>query len=86
LAPLSGPDVYIPDLEEAEATCQLADIAFVAARQSVEQHGVNPVLDASLRIEDAVNRGAYNQAARVRRAELVPAIRKDMNRSTAAFF
>lgn len=83
---LSDPNVYPPDFEEAEAACQLADVAFVAARQRVEQHGVNPVLDAALCIEDAVNRGDYDQAAKVRRDQLVPAVRKDMNRPTAAFF
>lgn len=83
---LSDPNVYPPDLEEADAARRLADAAFVAARQHVEQHGVKPVLDAALRIEDAVNRGDYDQAAEARRDQLVPAVRKDMNRPTAAFF
>jgi hypothetical protein len=83
---LSDPNIYPPDLEEADAVRHLADLAFVAARQRVEQHGVNPVLDAALRIEDAVNRGDYDQAAKARRDQLVPAVRKDMNRPTAAFF
>jgi hypothetical protein len=83
---LSEPNVYPPDLEEAEAATHLANVAYVAARQRVEQYGVKPVLDAALNIEDAVNRGDYDQAASARRDQLVPAVRKDMNRPTAAFF
>lgn len=83
---LSESNVYPPDLEEAEVARDLANVAYVAARQRVEQYGVKPVLDAALHIEDAVNRGDYDQAATERRDQLVPAVRKDMNRPTAAFF
>jgi hypothetical protein len=82
---LSDPDVYPPDLEEAEAARHLANVGFVAARQRVEQHGVKPVLDATLAIEEAVNKGDYDKAAEVRRDQLVSAVRKDMNRPTSTF-
>lgn len=83
---LAYPGVYTPDLENAEAACNAANQAFVTARQRVEQHGVKPVLDAVINIEDAVNRRDYDQAAEARHTRLVPAVREDMDRPTAAFF
>lgn len=83
---LAYPGVYTPELEEAEAVCDAANQAFVSARQKVEQHGVRPVLNAVLAVEDAVNKRAYDEAAERRRNQLVPAIRADMDRPTAAFF
>jgi hypothetical protein len=79
-------NVYLPDLHEAENAVDLANQSFVAARQRVEQHGVKPVLDATIDIEDAINNRDYDEAALVRRGRLVPAVRKDMNRPTTAFF
>ena len=79
-------NVYLPDLHEAENAVDLANQSFVAARQRVEQHGVKPVLDATIDIENAINNRDYDEAALVRRGRLVPAVRKDMNRPTAAFF
>lgn len=73
------PDVYMPELEDAEASVNLANQNFVGARQRVEQHGVKLVLDATLAIEQAVNKGRYDEAAHIRRDQLVPAVRHEMD-------
>jgi hypothetical protein len=75
-------DVYLPDLEEAERVIDVANENFVAARRLIEQHGSRPVFEAALSLEDAVNTGDLDQAARVRRHDLVPAIRADRNLSS----
>jgi hypothetical protein len=72
------PGVYLPDLEEAEDAVAAANQHFVAARQGVEQYGIQPVLDAALAVEDAVNRSEFDEASRIRRDRLVPAVRNDM--------
>ncbi len=77
---LSEPqDVYLPELEEAERAVETANQNFVAARQLIEQHGSRPVFEATLRLEDAANAGNLDLAARIRREDLVPAIRADRN-------
>lgn len=78
------PDVYLPDLEEAEGAVAAANQRFVSARQRVEQFGVQPVLDAALEVEDAVNRSEFDEASRIRRDRLVPAVRNDMGRPTSS--
>lgn len=80
-----GPEVYLPDLQEAEGVVDLANQNFVAARQRVEQHGVQAVLDAALAVEDAINKGDCDKAAWVRRDRLVPAVREDMPRPVSSF-
>lgn len=80
-----GPDVYLPELQEAESVVDLANQNFVAARQRVEQHGVQSVLDTALAVEDAINQGDCDKAAKLRRDQLVPAVRDDMNRPRASF-
>lgn len=72
-------EIYLPDLEEAERAVDTANQNFVAARWLIEQHGSRSVLEATLRLEDAVNAGNLDLAARVRREDLVPAIRADRN-------
>jgi hypothetical protein len=81
-----GINIYIPELEEANHRVDRANINFVAARQLIEQYGLDPILEAVLAIENAVNEGHYDEAAQIRRDRLVPAVRKDMNRPTATFF
>jgi len=81
---LSEPhDIYLPELEEAERAVDTANQNFVAARQLIEQHGSRSVLEATLRLEDAVNAGDLNLAAQIRRKDLVPAIRADRNLSSS---
>jgi hypothetical protein len=80
-----GPEVYLPELQEAENVVDFANQNFVAARQRVEQHGIQSVLDAALALENAINQGDCDKAARVRRDRLVSAVREDMNRSRASF-
>jgi hypothetical protein len=78
-------DVYLPDVEEAEHLVAVANQNFVAARQRVEQHGVEPVLEAVREVETAVNQGAFDRAFQLRRDAMVPAIRSDMNRPKVSF-
>ena len=79
-------NVYVPDLEEANRNIEKANFNFVAARHRIEQYGIDPILEAAQDLEDAINRGDVDKAAEIRRNVLVPAIRKDMKRPTAAFF
>lgn len=78
-------NVYVPDLEEANRNIEQANINFVTARHRVEQYGIDPILEAAQDLEDAINRGDVDKAAEIRRDVLVPAIRTDMKRPTAAF-
>lgn len=48
-------NIYVPELREAEAETANANQQFVSARQQVEQHGSQAVLDVVRAIEDAVN-------------------------------
>jgi hypothetical protein len=70
-------EVDVFELEEAGHVVDAANQRFVAARQLIEQHGSGPVLDATLRLEDAVNARELDRAAEIRRKDLVPAIRAD---------
>jgi hypothetical protein len=77
LANFDDPDAYGPDLEAADSAVDHANQQFVAARQAVEQYGIDPILEAVQDLEDAINRGDCNGAAAIRRERLVPAIRQD---------
>lgn len=70
-------EVDLFELEEAEHAVDTANQHFVGARQLIEQHGSGPVLEATLKLEEAVNAGDLDRAAEVRRKDLVPAIRAD---------
>lgn len=68
-------NIYVPELREAEAETANANQQFVSARQQVEQHGSQAVLDVVRAIEAAVNSGDLDGAVRLRHDRLVPAIR-----------
>jgi hypothetical protein len=85
LADFDEPGFYVPDLEAAETAVTQANHQFVAARQTIEQYGIDPILEAVQDLEDAVNRNDCDGAATIRRDRLVPAVRQDMNRPMATF-
>jgi hypothetical protein len=83
LATFDEPGFYVPDVEAAESTVNRANQQFVAARQAIEQYGIDPILEAVQDLEDAINRNDCDGAAAIRRDRLVPAVRQDMKAKAA---
>jgi hypothetical protein len=79
---VDGGDAYF--VRQVEAAMDLANHRFVLVRQQLEQHGAKSVLDATLDLEAAVNRNELDLAARLRRDYLVPVVREEMERLSAA--
>lgn len=74
----SPANAYLPEIEEAYGEVEQANVNFVAARQLIEQYGIDSILTAVQDLEDAINEGNCDKAATIRRTQLVPAVREDM--------